>query len=127
MFHIFTFRPFERACGVDNRGYSSIIGDVSACRASDRQTRSPFPGLVRVFATEPPMSSYAETLISRLQKYPAYLSPAQVAQALEMSKGALALRRMRGCAPAFEKVPTGKIIYPRDDVIAWLRTGRTPD
>lgn len=73
------------------------------------------------------MSSYAETLISRLQKYPAYLSPAQVAQALEMSKGALALRRMRGCAPAFEKVPTGKIIYPRDDVIAWLRTGRTPD
>lgn len=73
------------------------------------------------------MPSYVEILISRLQQYPAYLSPAQVAQALEMSKGALALRRMRGCAPVFEKVPTGKILYPRDGVISWLATGRTPD
>lgn len=73
------------------------------------------------------MSSYAETLISRLQKYPAYLSPAQVAQAIEMSKGALALRRMRGCAPTFERLATGKIVYSREGVISWLRTGQAPD
>lgn len=73
------------------------------------------------------MPSYAETLISRLQRSPAYLSPAQVAQAIEMSKGALALRRMRGCAPAFEKLATGRIVYPRDEVICWLRTGQASD
>lgn len=73
------------------------------------------------------MPSYAETLISRLQRSPAYLSPAQVAQAIEMSKGALALRRMRGRAPAFERLATGKIVYPRDGVISWLRTGQAPD
>lgn len=28
VFHIFTFQPLETACGVDNRGYSSMMGDA---------------------------------------------------------------------------------------------------
>lgn len=69
------------------------------------------------------MPSCTDIIISRLPTSSDYLSPAQVAKATEMSKNALAVRRSRRCAPAFERLASGRIVYPREAVVVWLKTG----
>lgn len=69
------------------------------------------------------MPSCTETMISRLPTSSDFLSPAQVAKATEMSKNALAVRRCRRCAPAFERLANGRVVYPRQEVVMWLKNG----
>lgn len=69
------------------------------------------------------MTSYLETTIKRIEASPEFMTSVQVARVLGVPKETFHRRRQRGKGPAYERLPGGQILYTRENVVAWLKSG----